>query len=267
MICDTQFYWFIRNETISETQFCVFGHRVISMLTGNVLQCICGAVLNNLSLMWQYLFTTATAYRWPKIMYLTLCQNVSLLSHVLPLYFLLCENSRSWVRMACIFIPSILLPVELWWYFKSLYRNLISQFQREETQLFVLRVMVGLVILYDHVHPQGAFVKASNVDVSILVISNDILPLHVFCVEDNQFVSIWDLLKITGWISGINVQHGLDFSLETCILDVLCGASSLLFLHGLVRIKKLVVQADHSSQFNADVYNACILNYTSILWG
>ncbi|XP_066991698.1 CYFIP-related Rac1 interactor B [Anabrus simplex] len=43
--------------------------------------------------------------------------------------------------------------------------NLIAQFQREETQLFVLRVMVGLVILYDHVHPQGAFVKSSNVDV------------------------------------------------------------------------------------------------------
>lgn len=31
--------------------------------------------------------------------------------------------------------------------------------------MFVLRVMVGLVILYDHVHPHGAFVKASNVDV------------------------------------------------------------------------------------------------------
>jgi CYRIA/CYRIB Rac1 binding domain len=44
---------------------------------------------------------------------------------------------------------------------------LIAQFQREETQLFVLRVMVGLVILYDHVHPQGAFVKASNVDVRV----------------------------------------------------------------------------------------------------
>ncbi|KAK7592870.1 hypothetical protein V9T40_007622 [Parthenolecanium corni] len=43
--------------------------------------------------------------------------------------------------------------------------NLIALFQREETQLFVLRVMVGLVILYDHVHPNGAFVKPSNVDV------------------------------------------------------------------------------------------------------
>lgn len=167
--------------------------------------------------MLQYLFTTATAYRWPKIMYLTPCQNVSLLSHVLPritiLYFLLCEDSRPWVRMACLFIPPMLFPVELCWYFKSLSRNLISQFQREETQLFVLRVMVGLVILYDHVHPQGAFVKASNVDVSILVASNDTLPLHVFCVEENQFVSSWGLLKITRWISGINVQHGSDFSL------------------------------------------------------
>ena len=51
---------------------------------------------------------------------------------------------------------------------KFVFRNIISQFQREETQLFVLRVMVGLVILYDHVHPNGAFVKAANVDVSLL---------------------------------------------------------------------------------------------------
>jgi hypothetical protein len=43
--------------------------------------------------------------------------------------------------------------------------GLISRYRREETQLFVLRVMVGLVILYDHVHPVGAFVKASDVDV------------------------------------------------------------------------------------------------------
>jgi hypothetical protein len=87
--------------------------------------------------------------------------------------------------MACLFIPPTLFPVEMCLYFKSLSRNLISQFQREETQLFVLRVMVGLVILYDHVHPQGAFVKASNVDVSILVRLNDTLPLHVFCIEEN----------------------------------------------------------------------------------
>nr|XP_018916474.1 PREDICTED: protein FAM49B-like [Bemisia tabaci] len=43
--------------------------------------------------------------------------------------------------------------------------SLISQFEREETRLLVLRVMVGLVILYDHVHPQGVFVKGNGVDV------------------------------------------------------------------------------------------------------
>lgn len=43
--------------------------------------------------------------------------------------------------------------------------QLIARFRREETQLFILRVMVALIILYDHVHPIGAFVKASNVDV------------------------------------------------------------------------------------------------------
>ncbi|XP_071528468.1 CYFIP-related Rac1 interactor B-like [Panulirus ornatus] len=43
--------------------------------------------------------------------------------------------------------------------------ELIARFRREETQLFILRVMVALIILYDHVHPVGAFVKASNVDV------------------------------------------------------------------------------------------------------
>lgn len=66
---------------------------------------------------------------------------------------------------------------------------LLRQLTREETQLLVLRVMVrintdkisyqkcvifvpvsnqtqvGLVILYDHVHPDGAFKKNSHVDV------------------------------------------------------------------------------------------------------
>lgn len=43
--------------------------------------------------------------------------------------------------------------------------ELIARFRREETQLFILRVMVALIILYDHVHPTGAFAKASTVDV------------------------------------------------------------------------------------------------------
>ncbi|BFZ17057.1 hypothetical protein BsWGS_20096 [Bradybaena similaris] len=35
---------------------------------------------------------------------------------------------------------------------------------KEETQLFCLRVMVGVIILYDHVHPVGAFAKTSGIE-------------------------------------------------------------------------------------------------------
>ncbi|GIY92957.1 CYFIP-related Rac1 interactor B, partial [Caerostris extrusa] len=40
-----------------------------------------------------------------------------------------------------------------------------SRFHREDTILFVLRVMVGLIILYDHVHPVGAFSRNAHIDV------------------------------------------------------------------------------------------------------
>lgn len=34
--------------------------------------------------------------------------------------------------------------------------------------MFCMRVMVGVIILYDHVHPVGAFSKASKIDVSLV---------------------------------------------------------------------------------------------------
>ncbi|ESO01314.1 hypothetical protein HELRODRAFT_112732 [Helobdella robusta] len=40
-----------------------------------------------------------------------------------------------------------------------------SKITNEETVMFCLRVMVGVIILYDHVHPIGAFVKSSNIDI------------------------------------------------------------------------------------------------------
>lgn len=43
--------------------------------------------------------------------------------------------------------------------------NFSSKVANEETHLFCLRVMVGLIILYDHVHPVGAFAKTSNIDI------------------------------------------------------------------------------------------------------
>uniref|UniRef100_A0A7M4EEG8 CYFIP related Rac1 interactor A n=1 Tax=Crocodylus porosus TaxID=8502 RepID=A0A7M4EEG8_CROPO len=39
-----------------------------------------------------------------------------------------------------------------------------SRFTNEETLLFCMRVMVGVIILYDHVHPVGAFSKTSKID-------------------------------------------------------------------------------------------------------
>ena len=44
--------------------------------------------------------------------------------------------------------------------------NYRSKFSSEETVLFCLRVMVGAIILYDHVHPVGAFAKSSGINVS-----------------------------------------------------------------------------------------------------
>uniref|UniRef100_A0A8C9TVF4 Family with sequence similarity 49 member A n=1 Tax=Scleropages formosus TaxID=113540 RepID=A0A8C9TVF4_SCLFO len=39
-----------------------------------------------------------------------------------------------------------------------------SRFSSEDTLLFCMRVMVGVIILYDHVHPDGAFIKTSKID-------------------------------------------------------------------------------------------------------
>lgn len=43
--------------------------------------------------------------------------------------------------------------------------DLKSRLQFESTELFILRVMVASIILYDHVHPSGAFARGSCVDV------------------------------------------------------------------------------------------------------
>eukprot|EP00058_Branchiostoma_floridae_P024414 XP_002609904.1 hypothetical protein BRAFLDRAFT_90713 [Branchiostoma floridae] len=43
-------------------------------------------------------------------------------------------------------------------------REYYQRFENEETILFCLRVMVGVIILYDHVHPVGAFAKKSGID-------------------------------------------------------------------------------------------------------
>lgn len=47
--------------------------------------------------------------------------------------------------------------------------DLKSRLQFESTELFILRVMVASIILYDHVHPSGAFARGNKELVLILV--------------------------------------------------------------------------------------------------
>ncbi|KAH9406148.1 Protein fam49b [Tyrophagus putrescentiae] len=46
-------------------------------------------------------------------------------------------------------------------------QDFVARFQHEGTVLFVLRVMVGVIILYDHVHPVGAFSKAAAAHIDV----------------------------------------------------------------------------------------------------
>lgn len=48
-------------------------------------------------------------------------------------------------------------------------REYRSRFTSEETLMFCMRVMVGVIILYDHVHPVGAFCKTSKIDVRLVI--------------------------------------------------------------------------------------------------
>ena len=42
-----------------------------------------------------------------------------------------------------------------------------SRFENEDTVHFCLRVMVGVIILYDYIHPVGAFAKKAAIDVRV----------------------------------------------------------------------------------------------------
>lgn len=62
-------------------------------------------------------------------------------------------------------------------------REFCARFKNEDTLSFCLRVMVGVIILYDHVHPVGAFSKNSGIDVSTpnVVFPTYVTPAVEFC--------------------------------------------------------------------------------------
>lgn len=60
------------------------------------------------------------------------------------------------------------------------FREYRSRFSSEETVSFCLRVMVGVIILYDYVHPVGAFAKSSKIDVSTAIaVAPLVSQLHI----------------------------------------------------------------------------------------
>lgn len=59
-------------------------------------------------------------------------------------------------------------------------REYRSRFTSEKTLMFCMRVMVGVIILYDHVHPVGAFSKTSKIDVSVIYKEDFFLMLCTF---------------------------------------------------------------------------------------
>ncbi|EGC31596.1 hypothetical protein DICPUDRAFT_39723 [Dictyostelium purpureum] len=46
-----------------------------------------------------------------------------------------------------------------------------KKFTNEEINMFCLRAMVGSIILFDHIHPQGAFVKKSTIDMKGCIVT------------------------------------------------------------------------------------------------
>ena len=67
------------------------------------------------------------------------------------------------------------------------FREYSSRFSSEDTLLFCMRVMVGVIILYDHVHPNGAFNKSSKIDVRHTL---TLTLLHTWKQRDCGFV-LW----------------------------------------------------------------------------
>ena len=88
-------------------------------------------------------------------MFVCMCMYKGLNHHHTSLIFVL-------HRMLCCVALYLLLIFVV--HLHSGYR---SRLESKDTRLFCLRVMVGVIILYDHVDPVGAFQKKSAIDVSV----------------------------------------------------------------------------------------------------
>ncbi|KAG8009558.1 Protein FAM49B [Nibea albiflora] len=74
-----------------------------------------------------------------------------------------------------------------------------SRFSSEETVSFCLRVMVGVIILYDYVHPVGAFAKSSKIDMKgCIKVLKDQPP--------NSVEGLLNALRADGAVSVLNLS-------------------------------------------------------------
>lgn len=79
------------------------------------------------------------------------------------------------------------------------YREYRSRFTNTETLLFCMRVMVGVIILYDHVHPVGAFAKTSKIDVSDISV---FIRAVILCLSE-----VGEILTSTSWCFHSPASH------------------------------------------------------------
>lgn len=100
---------------------------------------------------WKVFTTSISSHLWRR-------GNIGVSSEI-EVVRIACRYNQFIVHFMMCFIHTNLLPS----------REYRSRFTNEETVSFCLRVMVGVIILYDHVHPVGAFAKTSKIDVSCIL--------------------------------------------------------------------------------------------------
>ena len=74
-----------------------------------------------------------------------------------------------------------------------------KRFEAEQTNMFCLRAMTGSIILFDHLHPQGAFHKKSPIHVTLLSPKKFMSPLPkigiLCCVCLCACVYLWQYME------------------------------------------------------------------------
>ena len=92
--------------------------------------------------------------------------------------------------------------------------ELRSKIQSQETERFIVRVMVALIILYDHVHPTGAFAKGKKATLIIMIIQTDTGILSkscfVFLVVRFVILALGSNVDVKGCMKVVRGQKGTD---------------------------------------------------------